>query len=109
MTLLFAAVVALGLVALYASSRAAITVCVLEVVAGQLFVRRGGLAARIRADIEDVVARPKIERATLRILRDRGSAVLEVKGEVPAAQQQQLRNVIGSVPLAKLMSARTRR
>jgi hypothetical protein len=109
MALLFAAAVAIGLVALYLSARTAITVCVLEVVAGKVFVRRGGLAARIRADIEDVVVRPKIERATLRILRDRGSAVLEVKGAVSAAQRQQLRNVVGSVPLAKLVNARGRR
>jgi Protein of unknown function (DUF3634) len=108
MVLLFA-VVAIGLVALYLSARAAITVCVLDVVAGQVFVRRGGLASRIRTDIEDVVARPKVERATLRIVRDRGSAVLEVKGTVSAAQRQQLRNVVGSVPLAKLMNARGRK
>ncbi len=106
---LFAAAVAIVLVALYVSARAAITICVLDVVAGRVFVRRGGLAPRIRADIEDVVARPKIERATLRIVRDRGRAVLAVKGAIPAAQQQQLRNVVGSVPLAKLMNARARR
>jgi hypothetical protein len=109
MTLLFASVVAIGLVALYASARAATTVCVLDVVAGEVFVRRGGLAPRIRADIEDVVARPKIERATLRIVRDRESALLEVKGAVSAAQQQQLRNVVGSVPLARLMAGGGRR
>jgi hypothetical protein len=109
MALFFVAAVLTGLGALYVSARAALTVCVLEVVDGQLFVRRGGLAPRIRADIEDVVARPKIARATLRISRERGSAVLEVKGEVSAAQVQQLRNVVGSVPLAKLMNARVRR
>jgi hypothetical protein len=109
MALLLAAAVAIGLVALYVSARAAITVCVLDVVAGQVFVRRGGLAPRIRTDIEDVVTRPKIERATLRIIRDRGRALLEVKGAVSAAQQQQLRNVVGSMPLARLMNARGRR
>ena len=109
MALIIAVAVAIGLVALYASTRAAITVCVLEVVAGQVFVRRGGLASRIRADIEDVVARPKIERATLRIVRDGGSAVLEVKGAVSATQRQQLRNVVGSVPLAKLVNFRKRK
>jgi Protein of unknown function (DUF3634) len=109
MALVIAVAVAIGLVALYASARAAITVCVLEVVAGQVFVRRGGLASGIRADIEDVVARPKIERATLRIVRDGGSAVLEVKGAVSATQRQQLRNVVGSVPLAKLVNARGRK
>jgi hypothetical protein len=103
--LALAAMVAIGLVALvalYASARAAITVCVLDVVAGRVFVRRGGLAARIRTDIEDVVAQPMIERATLRIVRDRGHAKLEVKGAVSEGQRQQLRNVVGSVPLAKL-------
>ena len=105
----FAVAVAIGLVALYRSARAAITVCVLDVVAGQVSVRRGGLATGIRTEIEDVVARPKIERATLRILRDRGRAVLEVKGVVSEAQRQQLRNVVGSVPLATLANARRRR
>jgi uncharacterized protein DUF3634 len=109
MALLFAAALAIGLVALYLSARAGITICVLDVVEGKVFVRRGGLVSRIRADIEDVVARPKIERATLRIVRDRGRAVLEVKGAVSAAQQQQLRNVVGSVPLAKLVNTLRRR
>lgn len=108
MALLFAVALAVGLVALYASARAATTVCVLDVVAGQVSVRRGGLAPRIRADIEDVVARPRVERATLRISRDRGSALLEVTGMVSEAQRQQLRNVVGSVPLAKLANARGR-
>ena len=109
MTLLFAAVLVVALAALYASARAAVTVCVLEVVGGQVFVRRGGLAARIRSDIEDVVGRPRIERATIRITREGGRASLEVKGAVSEAQQQQLRNVVGSVPLAKLVSPRGRR
>jgi len=108
-TLALATVAAIGLVALYGAARAAITVCVLDVVAGQVFVRRGGLAPRIRADIEDVVARPKIARATLRIERARGAAVLKVRGAVSEAQRQQLRNVVGSLPLAKLANGCGRR
>ena len=107
--LFLALAVAIGFVALYTAARAAITVCVLDIVAGQVFVRRGGLASGVRAAIEDVVARPKIARATLRIVRDRGAAVLEVKGAVSAEQRQQLRNVVGCVPLAKLANARRRR
>jgi hypothetical protein len=103
--LLAVAAITIGLVAIYLAARAAITVCVLDVVAGRVVVRRGGLAPRIRADIEDVVGRPPIARAKLRIVRDRGAAVLEVKGAVSEAQRQQLRNVVGSVPLAKLMNA----
>jgi Protein of unknown function (DUF3634) len=106
MELVVVAVVALALVALWASARNATTVCVLEVVAGEVRVRRGGLAPRILADIGDVAARPRIERATLRVVRERGHAALEVDGTVPPAQMQQLRNVLGSVPLAKLVNGR---
>jgi hypothetical protein len=108
MELVVVTVVAIALVALWASARNATTVCVLDVTAGEVRVRRGGLAPRILADIGDVAARPTIERATLRVVRERGHAALEVDGTVPAAQMQQLRNVIGSVPLAKLVNGRRR-
>lgn len=105
-------VIALGVlaavVALWASARAAVTICVLEVTAGKVHVARGGIAPRVLADIEDVVARPRIERATLRIVRDRNHGRLEVRGSVSDTQQQRLRNVLGSVPLAKLVNARRR-
>ncbi len=106
MELVFVAFVAIALVALWASARAAVTVCVLDVSSGEVMVRSGGVAPRVLADIGDVVARPKIARATLRIVRQRGRAALEVSGAVSPAQLQQLRNVVGSVPLAKLANAR---
>ncbi len=106
MELVIVAAVALVLLALWASSRSAITVCVLEITSGEVVVRSGGLAPRILADLRDVAARPKIPRATVRIVRDRGHAALELNGAVPAAQLQQLRNVLGSVPLAKLANGR---
>ena len=109
MELVFVAVVAVALVALWVSARAATTVCVLDITAGDVVVRSGGLAPRILTDIGDAASRPRIERATLRILRERGRAALEVNGAVPDAQLQQLRNVVGSVPLAKLVNARRRR
>ena len=91
--------------ALWVSARAAVTVCVLEVRAGTLRVVRGGLAPRVRSDIEDIVARPPLERATLRLVRRGGRAELEVKGTVSDAQRQRLRNVVGTVPLAQLANA----
>jgi hypothetical protein len=109
MEVVFVAVVAVALVALWASARAAVTVCVLDISAGDVVVRRGGLAPRILADIGDVAARPRIAQATLRVVRERGRASLEVDGAMSPAQLQQLRNVLGSVPLAKLANARRRR
>ena len=109
MELVFVAVVALALVGLWASTRSAITVCVLDITGGDVVVRSGGIAPRVLADIRDVAGRPKISSATVRIVRERGYAVLEVTGTVPAPQLQQLRNVVGSVPLAKLAKTRPRR
>ncbi len=109
MELVFVAAVAVALVALWASARSAVTVCVLDIAAGDVTVRRGGLSPRILADIGDIAARPKIERATLRVVRERGRAAIEVRGTVSPAQLQQLRNVVGSVPLGKLANARRRR
>jgi hypothetical protein len=103
------AAVALALVALWLSTRAAITVCVLDITSGHVVVRRGAIAPRILADIRDVASRPRIALATLRIVRARGRAALEVSGAVSPSQLQQLRNVVGSVPLAKLVNGRTRR
>jgi hypothetical protein len=108
MGITLALVVAGALVALWASARAAVTVCVVDVRAGKARITRGGMAPRIFSDIADVVARPRVERATLRIVRSGGRARLEVSGAVPEVQLQRLRNVIGSLPLAQLATGRRR-
>jgi hypothetical protein len=91
------------------AARSAITVCVAEVRDGRIEVTHGGIAPRLLADLEDVVARPPVARATLRIIRSGGAAELEASGDLSPPQLQRIRNVIGSVPLAKLANARTRR
>ena len=93
---------------LYWAARNAVTICVIRVERGKLRVMRGGIAARVLADVGDVVRRPRVERATIRIVRERGFAKLHMSGTLSDAQMQQLRNVIGSVPLAKLVNARRR-
>ena len=105
---MFAATVG-ALVLLWRVARGAITICVAEVRDGRIEVTHGGIAPRVLADLGDVVARPRVERATLRILRSRGSAEVETSGDISVAQAQRVRNVIGSVPLAKLINARGRR
>ncbi len=98
--------IAIALAALWWRAREAITICVIEVARGKAKLARGGIAPRVLADIGDVVKRPRIERATIRVVRNRDHAKVEVRGAVSDAQVQQLRNVIGSVPLAKLVNAR---
>jgi hypothetical protein len=94
--------------ALFWASRNAVTIAVLEIERGKIRVKRGGIAVRVLADMGDVVRRPRVKKATIRIVRERGFAKLHMKGDLRDAQMQQLRNVVGSVPLAKLVNARRR-
>ncbi len=106
MGIAFAIAAVVALASLWAAARGAITVCVLDVTAGKTAVRRGAIAPRVLADIADVLERPAVTRATLRIVRDAGYARLEIRGDVSAVQAQRLRNVIGSLPLARLANGR---
>ena len=101
-----------ALVALRSAARNAITICVVQVQNGELAVVRGAIAPRVLSDLGDVVRRRdgkgRVRFAMLRIVRDRGRALLHADGDLSDAQLQQLRNVVGSVPLAKLTNARRR-
>jgi hypothetical protein len=107
--LAMAAATLLAVALLWLAARSAITVCIAEVRDGKLEVTHGGLAPRILADLTDVLRRPRVERATLRIVRARARAQVEATGDLTPGQLQQIRNVVGSVPLAKLANARKRR
>ena len=103
--IVIAAIIA-AMLLLWASARSATTVAVLEITKGKVSVTRGGIAPRVLGDIEDVVTRPKVSHATVRITRSRGRAEIELKGELSKDQRQRLRNVIGNVPLQKLVRKR---
>jgi len=90
------------------AARRAITLCVVDVRDGRIKVTYGGIAPRLLADIRDVLSRPRVMSATLRIVRSQGSAALSATGDLTDAQVQRIRNVIGSVPLAKLANVRGR-
>jgi hypothetical protein len=100
--------VAALLLLVWRASRNAITIAVAEVHDGKLDVTRGGLSPRVVEDLRDVVSRPKIKSATLRIVRQKDRARIEIHGAVSEQQAQRLRNVVGNVPVAQLVKA-TRR
>jgi hypothetical protein len=100
--------VAALLLLVWRASRNAITIAVAEVHDGKLDVTRGGLSPRVVGDLRDVVSRPKIKSATLRIVRQKDRARIEIHGAVSEQQAQRLRNVVGNVPVAQLVKA-TRR
>ena len=100
--------VALLLVLVWASARSAITIAVAEIRDGKVEITRGGLAPRVLGDLRDVASRPRITSATLRIVRAKDRARVEIHGDVSEQQVQRLRNVIGTVPVAQLMKAKPR-
>jgi hypothetical protein len=100
--------VAIGLLALWASSRSAITIAVAEIREGKLELTRGGLSPRVLDDLRHIASRPRIASATVRVLRQKDHARIEVRGKVSDQQVQRMRNVVGNVPVAQLTRA-TRR
>ena len=100
-----ALVTAIALGVLWYAARGAITLCIAEVRDGTLEITHGAIAPRVLADMRDVVRRPRVSGGTIRVLRARNHARVEASGDFSVAQLQQLRNVVGSVALAKLVNA----
>ncbi len=95
--------VAILLLLVWSSARSAITIAVVEIREGKVEITRGGIAPRVLGDLRDIAARPRITSATVRIIRAKDRARVEVSGNVSEQQVQRLRNVIGNVPVAQLM------
>lgn len=93
----------------YFAARRAVTVAELKIESGVVRVVRGGIAPPILGDLRDVASRPPIRDLRIRILRSNGRAEVVLVGEVSEQQAQRIRNVIGSVPLARLANAPRRR
>jgi hypothetical protein len=97
--------VAIGLLLVWVNARSAITIAVAEIQDGRLEVTRGALSPRVLGDLRDIVSRPRVKSATVRILRAKDRARVEVTGDISDQQVQRLRNVVGNVPVAQLVKA----
>ena len=97
--------VAIGLLLVWMNARAAITIAIAEIRDGKLDLTRGKLSPRVLGDLRDVASRLRIKSATLRIVRAKDHARLEVQGSVSEQQVQTLRNVVANVKLAQLVRA----
>jgi hypothetical protein len=53
-------------------------------------------------DINDIVAKPPVDRAVLKVVREDGKPYLSVRGSVSEGQRQQLRNVVGRYEVAAI-------
>jgi hypothetical protein len=80
---------------------------VLEFEGGRLTLARGRLPHDLFNDLEDVLKRGRITRASLRVVVESRSPRLIAQG-VDAEAVQRLRNVVGRFPLATIRSGRRR-
>ncbi len=80
-------------------------VTVLDVEAGSIRVRRGRIPQRLLNELADVVRRPKVVRAVVRIVAEGGHPRVIASGDLGEAQLQQLRNVVGTFRLAEIRNA----
>lgn len=94
-----------GAAAVYFAAKRAITIAELEIANGSLRVVRGGITPPILADLRDIARRPPIQDLRIQILRSSGRAEVKLSGTVSPEQAQRIRNVVGSVPLARLINA----
>lgn len=103
-----AGAILLFLAALWFAARRDITVCILRVDNGQIAIADGTISPRVLSDLRDVVRRPAVKSATVRILRGKDHASVEVSGKLTSDQVQQLRNIVGSIPIAKLATGKVK-
>jgi len=90
-----------AIVALIRSARRARELCVLSVRNGKALRMRGKLPGEARAAISDVLARGRVARGTIRVLRGDPRAELDLTGIDPETAQR-LRNVIATFSAARL-------
>ena len=99
-------IVAGAVAGLWLAIRRAVTIAELAVEDGAIRLVRGGIPSAVLTDLRDVLSDPPVRVARLRIVRAVKYAEVRISGEVSASQVQRIRNIIGSVPLARLASAR---
>lgn len=94
--------VALALVPLKISIGRGTELFVVKVQAGRARFLRGRLPLALLTDIEDIVAKPPVERAKLRAVKRNGAAEWLFEGQVSPGQKQQLRNALALYSLVRI-------
>lgn len=101
-TLAGLALLAIAIAALYVSADRARTFAVCSVNRGRLTIVRGKLPARVRSELEEVVARGGVASASFSIKREDGRPTLVLHALDDANVAQRLRNVVGRFSVAEL-------
>jgi hypothetical protein len=77
-----------------------------EVRQGQVRLVRGHAPPRLLHDLGDVVTRPRVGSARIRVVTEDGAPRVLAEGDLTDAHRQQLRNVVGTWPVAKIRAGR---
>jgi hypothetical protein len=70
---------------------------------------RGRLPQALLSEIQDIVSRPPVTRARIRVVLDAGQARVIASGELEEGQVQQLRNVVGRFQVSQIRQGSVRR
>lgn len=76
---------------------------------GRVVALRGRAPKGLMRDMTDVLRQRPVKQATLRVVVQGGAPALEANGDLSEGEQQRLRNVLGTWPLAKIRAAPYRR
>jgi Protein of unknown function (DUF3634) len=76
---------------------------------GQARHVRGRIPRPLLSDIEDIVARPRVTSAEIRVVTAQGRPEVHVSGKLTADQVQRLRNVVGKFQVAQIRAGRPAR
>jgi hypothetical protein len=106
---LLLAVFALALLPLVIAIRRATELFVVKVRDGEAFFFRGRMPQSLLDEINDVVRRPKVAAAELRVVRRSGRPELSARGELSADQLQRIRNVLGRYGVQRIAAGGRRR
>jgi hypothetical protein len=81
----------------------------IDVAEGQARHVRGRIPRPLLSDIEDIVARPRVRAAEIRVVTAQGRPEVHVRGKLTADQVQRLRNVVGQFQVAQIRAGRPAR
>jgi hypothetical protein len=75
---------------------------------GHLRLRRGRLPPELLRDLGDVLERSKARRVKVRVVVESGQPRVRSQGDLAPAIEQQLRNVVGRFPVARIRAGSRR-
>jgi hypothetical protein len=94
---------------LFLALRRATELFTVQVLAGRARHLRGKIPRPLLHDIEDIVAKPRLASAQIRVVSEGGMPRVLVTGKISEAQHQRLRNVVGKYQVGQIRAGKRAR